>query len=286
VIVSLDSPRWKTLRHAYGAAGDVPDLIRAVEAEKVPDYRDGGTWFEVYSSLYHQHSTYSATYAALPHIVGIANAGTLRQRIAVMCLVGDIQVHGHADETIPSDLIPAFESAVVATKASSLETLREAVGSGITNAADSNWILGELLLAFGGLRHPQSGFVVQLNYLVCEGWNVEADCPSCGERMVAELHENGITSLRLNSQGHTEPESAKVASVDRATYLSIIARGQAVLARGGADWSLEETPNVLAALADECGDRLLATRILDLGTAVTCPYCGHRFELSKGLRAL
>lgn len=286
MVVPLDSPRWKTLGHAYGAAGDVPDLIRAIEAEKMPNYRDGGAWFEVYSSLYHQYSTYSATYAALPHIVRIIDTGTLGQRIAVMCLVGEIQVHGHAEETIPSDLIPEFESAIVATKTSSLKILREAVQSAITDATGSNWTLGNLLLAFGGLRYPQSGFVVQLNYLVCEGWNVEADCPSCGERMVAELRENGIATLRLNGRGYTEPASTKVASVDRSGYPGFIAKGKAVLARGDADWVLEDTPNVLAALADESGDRLLAARILDLGTIVTCPYCGQRFELSKGLPAL
>jgi hypothetical protein len=286
VVVPLDSPRWKTLEHAYGAAGDVPDLIQAIEAEKMPNYCDGGTWFEVYSSLYHQYSTYSATYAALPHIVRIAETGTLGQRLAVMCLAGEIQVHGHADETIPSDLLPEFELAMVTTKKSSLKTLREAAQVGITNAAVSNWTLGDLLLAFGGLRYPKSGFVVQLNYLVREGWKVEADCSSCGERMVAELRKNGIATLRLNGRGFTEPESAKVASVDRSGYPGFIAKGQAILARGDADWALEDMPNVLAALADEFGDRLLAARILDLGTTVTCPYCGQRFELSNGLRAL
>ena len=64
-MVPLDSPRWEALRHAYGSGGDVPDLIRAIEDEKNPNYRDGGTWFEVYSSLYHQYSTYSAMSAAL-----------------------------------------------------------------------------------------------------------------------------------------------------------------------------------------------------------------------------
>jgi len=286
VVIPLDSARWKTLRHAYGAAGDVPDLIRAIEAEKMPNYRDGGTWFDVYSSLYHQYSTYSATYAALPHIVRIADTGTLGQRIAVMCLVGEIQVHGHADETIPSDLIPDFESAVATTKTSSLKTLREAVQSAVTDAADSNWTLGDLLLDFGGLRYPKSGFVVQLDYLVREDWHVEAACPSCGGRMVAELRENGIATLRLSGRGYTEPESAKVASVDRSGYPGFIAKGQAVLARGDADWALEDTPNVLAALAEESGDQVLAARILDLGAVVTCPYCGQRLELSKGLRAL
>jgi hypothetical protein len=286
VIIPLDSPRWKTLGHAYGSAEDVPDLIRAVGAEKVPNYRDGGMWFEVYSTLYHQHSTYSATYAAFPHLMHIAGAGMLAQRVAVLCLAGQIRVHGHADESIPDDLLPDFESAMTRMKKSSLETLREAVRAGITRAARPTWPLADLLLAFGGLRHPESGFVVQLDYLVRERWKVEAVCPSCGECMVAEMRGEGIATLGLKDRGHTEPESAKTASVDRSGYPGLIAKGQAILARGDTDWALEETPNVLAALADELGDQLLAIRILDLGTVVPCAYCGQKFELSKGLRAL
>jgi hypothetical protein len=286
MVVPLDSPRWKALSHAYGSAGDVPDLIRAIEAEKVPNHRDGGTWFEVYSSLFHQYSTYSATYAALPHIVRVAELGTPGQRVAVLCLAGGIRVQGRADEPIPGDLLPDFESAVARVKDSSLQTVREAAQPGMTDADRSGWMLGDLLLAFGGLRHPKSGFVVQLEYLVREDWSVEPRCPSCGAIMVAELREEGITTLRLNSGGRTEPESAKRAPVDRSGYPGLLAEGQAILARGDADWALEDTPAVLAALADEAGDRLLATRILDLGTVAPCAFCGQRFELSQGLRAL
>lgn len=32
-MLSLDSPRWKELRQAYGTAEAVPDLLRAMEEE-------------------------------------------------------------------------------------------------------------------------------------------------------------------------------------------------------------------------------------------------------------
>jgi hypothetical protein len=104
--------------------------------------------------------------------------------------------------------------------------------------------------------------------------------------MVAELREQGITTSKVDGRGSTVPESARMAPVDRSGYAGLIAKGQAILARGDVDWALEDTPNVLAALADECGDPLLAARILDLGTVVLCAYCGGSFELSKGLQAL
>jgi hypothetical protein len=104
--------------------------------------------------------------------------------------------------------------------------------------------------------------------------------------MVAELRGTGITTLRVDGRGHTVPESATTAPADRSGYPGCIANGRAVLADGGGDWAPEEAPNVLAALANECGDPLLAARILDLGTTVPCAYCRARFELSKGLRPL
>jgi hypothetical protein len=281
MVVPLDSPRWNDLRHAYGPAGDVPDLIRAVEAEATPDYSDGGAWCEVYSSLFHQHSTYSATYAALPHLVRVAGSRTLPQRVAVLCLVGEIMVYGHPEEEIPADLLPDFERAVAEVKRSSLFAVREAALAG-----EVGWTLGDLLLAFGGLRHPESGYVVQLGYLVREDWSVEAGCPRCGETMVAELGEEEIVTLRLDGRGGTLPESATASPVDRSGYADRVAKGRAVLALGSHDWPLEDTPAVLAALAGECGDGLLADRILDLGILVSCAYCGQGFILAEGLRAL
>ena len=138
----------------------------------------------------------------------------------------------------------------------------------------------------GGLRYPNSRFVVQLDYLVREDGNIEPDCPSRDKRIVATLRKNGITTYRLNSRGYEESESAKVTSVNRSGYPDLMEEGRAKLAQGDAAWALEDTPNVLAALADEFGDRQLAARILDLGSIVTCPACGQKFELSTGIKAL
>ncbi len=88
-MLDLESPRWSELRHAYGRADNVPNLIRALAAEQEPRYsndldhaRTNPTpWEEVYSKLCHQYSVYSATYAAFPHIVEIAEAdGLAKQR--------------------------------------------------------------------------------------------------------------------------------------------------------------------------------------------------------------
>jgi hypothetical protein len=73
-MLSLDDPRWKELRHAYGAAADVPDLLRALALSTGPKegYRDE-PWFSLWSSLCQQGDVYTASYVAVPHIVQIAS---------------------------------------------------------------------------------------------------------------------------------------------------------------------------------------------------------------------
>ena len=68
-VLALDAPRWAELRTAYGAAGDIPEMLR--DLESVPnskDYRDE-PWFSIWSALAHQGDVYSASFAAVPHVV-------------------------------------------------------------------------------------------------------------------------------------------------------------------------------------------------------------------------
>ena len=103
MVVPLNSPRWRQLwRH------DIPSLIREMEAETDPDFTGEGAWCDVYSTLFHQRSTYPVTYAALPHIARIGAKGTVWQRVAVMCLFGEIRICSFPDSEIPTDLLADF----------------------------------------------------------------------------------------------------------------------------------------------------------------------------------
>ena len=67
-MLNLDSPRWSELQHAYGSASDTPSLLRHLC--NLPD--SGGQnqpWFDLWSSLAHQGDVYSASFAAVPHVV-------------------------------------------------------------------------------------------------------------------------------------------------------------------------------------------------------------------------
>jgi hypothetical protein len=73
-MLSLDSSRWSELKHAYGEASDIPALLKqldtlpAAEGEREP-------WFSLWSALAHQGDVYSASFAAVPHVVKALASG-------------------------------------------------------------------------------------------------------------------------------------------------------------------------------------------------------------------
>ncbi|WP_382304483.1 hypothetical protein [Herbiconiux sp. UC225_62] len=68
--LALDSPRWSELEHAYGNAADVPDLLRQLGL--APSRSDNDEpWFTLWSSLAHQDDVYSASFAAVPHVINV-----------------------------------------------------------------------------------------------------------------------------------------------------------------------------------------------------------------------
>ncbi len=67
-MLSLENPRWCELQHAYGPASDIPALLSQLQT--VPSSVDGSEpWFTLWSALAHQGDVYSASFAAVPHVV-------------------------------------------------------------------------------------------------------------------------------------------------------------------------------------------------------------------------
>jgi len=73
-MLTLDDARWEKLEHAYGGAGNIPALLRALASSTIPKLGfQEEPWFSLWSSLCHQGDVYTASYAAIPHIVRIAS---------------------------------------------------------------------------------------------------------------------------------------------------------------------------------------------------------------------
>lgn len=67
-MLSLDSQKWSELKHAYGSASNIPDLLRQLETLPASE-GDKEPWFSLWSSLAHQGDVYSASFAAVPYVV-------------------------------------------------------------------------------------------------------------------------------------------------------------------------------------------------------------------------
>jgi|SRR6185503_3688348 len=71
-MLSLDDPIWSSLAHAYGPATGLPDLLIRAQTDLRAGHLNESPWFDLWSCLCHQDDIYSASYAAVPHLVKIA----------------------------------------------------------------------------------------------------------------------------------------------------------------------------------------------------------------------
>ncbi|MFF4322538.1 hypothetical protein [Streptomyces sp. NPDC001568] len=87
----IDDIDWAELEHAYGQADDVPALLRAAGSTDAR-VREEAT-DELFSSLCHQGTVYSATAAAVPFVARLVTDGP-GHRLSLLWLL-----HGAADGT-------------------------------------------------------------------------------------------------------------------------------------------------------------------------------------------
>lgn len=87
-MLDLDSPQWAELRTAYGTASDVPGMLEELYAGRTEALDD------LFGYLCHQGSIYTASAAALPHLLHIAQtvkvADAPEFQVDVLSLAGAI----------------------------------------------------------------------------------------------------------------------------------------------------------------------------------------------------
>lgn len=117
-MLSLDSPRWAELDDAFGETGAVPRLLRVLEAE--PNVHSESIsvepepFGELGQRICHQLDVYPAAFAAVPHVVRIADLATGPITLDYFCLPA--LVHERRDRlgprACPADLREAYDEAV------------------------------------------------------------------------------------------------------------------------------------------------------------------------------
>ncbi len=114
-MLSLDDPTWRTLTHAYGNAVAIPELIRGLAFAPGPSAGPRAEpWFTLWSSLCHQGTVYSASYAAVPHVVRIAleARGVIEPAFLHLPTAIELARLDGRGPAMPANLEPAYREAL------------------------------------------------------------------------------------------------------------------------------------------------------------------------------
>ena len=145
-MLSLSDPRWAELRHAYGAAADVPALLARAATERRPGHHRDSAWFELWSALCHQGDVYTASFAAVPHLIALAPDSLRRHSYEPLLLSGSIEQARleRRAPPVPEDLAAAYSAAI--------QTARKLAEQALPGAwnDDARTALGGSLAAFRG----------------------------------------------------------------------------------------------------------------------------------------
>jgi len=111
-MLSLDSRLWSELRHAYGVASDTPTLLRQLQS--LPDSSgESEPWLSLWSSLAHQGEVYSASFAAVPHVVRALTTDPASASFTYFQFPAQVEICRQNHGTpIPPDLAPAYFAAL------------------------------------------------------------------------------------------------------------------------------------------------------------------------------
>jgi hypothetical protein len=111
-MLSLDSPRWAELHHAYGEASDIPALLEALQAI-LNSQGKSEPWFSLWSALAHQGDVYSASFAAVPHVMQVITSKPLQVDFAYFQFPAWVEICRLKNEIkIPEDLKTAYFDAL------------------------------------------------------------------------------------------------------------------------------------------------------------------------------
>lgn len=127
--------RWRELNQAYGTGRDIPGLLAHAPVERRPSHRPDTIWFELWSSLCPPGTTYSASYAAVPHLLRIAKLPAFRFRFDPLLLIASIELARleHRGPLIPEDLETDYKECVAEA--------RELAEAAVTHAwDDESWV--------------------------------------------------------------------------------------------------------------------------------------------------
>jgi hypothetical protein len=113
-VLPLDSPKWSALTGAYGSATEIPGLLRDLESLPSNEGQEAEPYFSFWSALCHQGDVYTASYAAVPHMVRIMQTAPARVPWTLFLMLTCIEIarSNGRGPTIPPDLDGDYAAAL------------------------------------------------------------------------------------------------------------------------------------------------------------------------------
>lgn len=249
-MLDLDSDLWGTLHHAYGPADDVPSMLRELRSNPGDD-----VWEAIWSSLCHQGSVSSASYAAVPHIVAMSQEAPVERQIDYWNFVWCVAAQGSTLEgAIPDELRNDYYEALQ----QAAELIRRRLESRPESQTEVIYLLATLTAAKGCRIEAHV-----LDWLA--GNELPGKCPGCSIDLRALVEPDGVflgldnkqrlSTPLINASGGIQSKSV-AARLDRETV---------------SEW--------LPMMAAAAGHPSLATTIMTLYGRASCPECGAQFPL-------
>ncbi len=115
-LAELDQIDWAGLRHAYGSAGDVPGLLRALASDDQSLRAEA--LGELYTNVFHQGNRFQATPYAVPFLVRLAVRPAVPDRDLILYLLAALAL-GYDEAHLPEGVGIAHwraESAIVQSR--------------------------------------------------------------------------------------------------------------------------------------------------------------------------
>lgn len=107
-MLSLADSRWSELQHAYGSASDIPALLEQL-VELPSSEGNQEPWFSLWSALAHQGDVYSASFAAVPHVIEALASAPLKAEFTYFQFPAWVEICRRKNNVpIPEDLAPAY----------------------------------------------------------------------------------------------------------------------------------------------------------------------------------
>jgi hypothetical protein len=234
---------WVRLRHAYGSAEDVPELLDRL----VPD-PGAQTWEDLWSRICHQQTVYSASFAALPRLAETARSWAPGDRVMILSLCGAIvagasQPHGAGDVRT-----------IYATEIKELLRLTEETMRTPLDEASFIYML-QTALAFENVPVWDE----MLDSLVNEEYELEC-CPGCATHLFIAIGQQGY--FATSGDYATEKDFPKGTLTPAAPS------------------ELDQVARRIYDMAQGLGQENLATRLCYLFGEGTCPDCQATFSIA------